>query len=123
MLRASFMLATLPMIVFAVAGTSKPQPIVPIAITTEGVTARRLDDNTFSHRWHPINAMPPAIEIHEVRYVPDVVSAVSGAAVSAPQPVMPSRHRLRTRPVRLDICRAHNMHRVMVGKYKWRCRK
>lgn len=124
MLRSSLMLAALPAIVFAIAGTSKPQPIVPVSVPTEGITARRADENTFSRRWHPIYAMPPATEVHYARE--RVVDAVFGAAKIAPQPVPPSRHRLRTRSVKLDICRAHNMRRVEIRRGRWtgwRCRR
>jgi len=123
-MRASILLATIPMIVFAITGTGKSKaPIKPMAVATEGVTAHRMDDQTFRRRWAPLQDVPPATEVRYVRE--DVVSTVSGAVKSAPQPVPPSRHRLamRSKPARLDLCARHNMRKVMVGRYRWRCRR
>src|SRR5262245_28767654 len=76
MLRASFMLATIPALVFAIAGSStsppikpQPPPLKPHAVQTEGVRAARQDDETFRRRWAPLYDVPPAIE---VRYSHDV---------------------------------------------------
>ena len=124
MLRASIMLAAIPMIVFAIMGTGKSKaPIAPITVATEGVRKIDMDTRTFNARWRPINDVPPATEVRYVRE--DVVSTVSGAVKSAPQPVPPSRHRLamRSKPARLDLCARHNMRKVMVGRYRWRCRR
>jgi hypothetical protein len=128
MLRASFMLAVIPVIVFAVAGTGKSKvPIAPITVATEGVRKIDMDTRTFNARWRPINDVPPATEVRYVRE--DVVSTVSGAVKSAPQPVPPSRHRLtmRTKPARLDVCQRHGMKRVNLkrpnGWPYWRCRR
>lgn len=130
MLRASIMLATIPVIVFAITGVGKSNaPIAQKPVATEGITARRIDDNTFRRRWAPLQDVPPATEVRYVRNAtPEgsaiVASAVSEAAVSPPA-LRPSRHRLfmRTKPARLDVCQRHNMHKMMVGKYRWRCRR
>ena len=128
-MRASIMLATIPVIVFAITGTGKSKaPIVPITVATEGVRKIDMDTRTFNARWRPINDVPPATEVRYVRNAAtegsaSVASAVSGAVKSAPQPVPPSRHRLRTRSVKLDVCQRHNMRKVMVGRYRWRCRR
>jgi hypothetical protein len=125
MLRASIMLASIPLIMFVVAGTSKPQPIIPVAVTTEAVRKIDMDTRTFKARWRPVNDIPPAIEIHEVRSVrEDVASAVTGAMKIAPQPVPPSRHRLRSRPAQLDLCGKHGLRKIYTrGGKSWRCRR
>jgi len=129
MLRASIMLAAIPVIVFAVAGTGKSKaPIAPINVATEGVRKIDMDTQTFNARWRPINDVPPATVIHEVRHVPDVAGAVSGTAGGPP--ALPSaRHRLtmRSKPARLDVCQRHGMKRVNLkrpnGWPYWRCRR
>jgi len=128
MVRWSFMLAAIPVISFAIAGVAGPRkaspPIAPVAVATEGITARREDDNTFRQRWRPLYDMPPATQ---VRYVANAresgaVDAVPGAAVSPPA-LQPSRHRrLRTKVVKLDICARHKMRKVFYGR-TWRCRR
>ena len=134
MVRWSFILALIPAVVFAIAGMAAsaikkpPAPIAvkappidigPRVVKTESIT-------TFDGRW-PFAAPPPAIE-QEIRPVArerDVVGAVSGAVETAPQPVKPSRHRrLKTKRARLDICRAHGMHKQITrGGKSWRCRR
>ena len=122
MLRASIMLAALPVIVFTIMGTGKSKaPIAPKPVQTEGVRMVRMDDATFRRRWAPLSDLPPATEVRYARK--EVADAVSGAVKIAPQPVPSSRHRLRSRPARLDVCARHHMRKVMVGKYRWRCRK
>jgi hypothetical protein len=121
-------LGALPLLVFGAAAVSRPAPsppIVPQLVKTEGVRVVRLDTRTFRARWMPVYEMLPATE---VRYRTQtvggegVVAGTVPVAAEAPQPSL-SRHRLRSRPDRLDICARHNMHRVMVGRYKWRCRR
>jgi hypothetical protein len=117
-------LGVLPLLVFGVIGLSRPAPAAPPMITkpvmSEGVTMRRMDEGTFRARWSGVADMP-ATTVTEVHYlVVQADEAVGGAgAVSAV--TLPSR-RLRTRPVRLDICQRHNMRRVNYGR-TWRCRR
>ena len=133
---------TLPLLVFGAAAMSRPAPappIVPQVVRTEGVRVIRMDSVTFRARWSPVVDMPvterltPQMEQQKltsvVRYrtqtVADggerdaVAGTVTGAVVSEPPP----RHRMRSRPVSLDICARHGQHKVMVGRYKWRCRR
>ena len=114
-------LGVLPLLVFGAVGLSRPAPAAPPVIAkpvvTEGVTMRRMDDNTFRRRWSPIADMPAAIEVRHVDRTPLV--ADSAGTVSAV--TLPSR-RLRTRAVRLDICQRHNMRKVNYGR-TWRCRR
>ena len=118
-------LGTLPLLVFGAAAMSRPAPsppIVPQLVQTEGVRVVRLDTRTFRARWSPVVDMPLATE---VRYRTQTVGGegvvagtVTGAVVSEPPP----RHRMRSRPVSLDVCARHNMRRVNYGK-RWRCRR
>jgi hypothetical protein len=94
---------------------------IPIkVVATEGIRAQRQDAETFALRWAGIALLPPATE---VRYVSEsvVVGTVPGLKPHGPsgQP----RHRLRSRLARLDVCARHNMRKVKVGKYRWRCRR
>src|SRR6185436_20011005 len=123
--------AALPLLVFGAAAVSRPAPappVVPTQVQTEGVRVIRMDSVTFRARWMPVYEMLPATE---VRYRTQTVGregavggegvvagTVPGAVVSEPPP----RHRLRSRPARLDICARHNMRRVNYGK-RWRCRR
>jgi hypothetical protein len=100
----------------AAAPAPPPVDVGPRVVRTESII-------TFDGRWAA--PPPPAIEREEVHPVrEDVVSEVTGAAVVSPPALRPSRHpRLRSRPARLDVCQRHNMRKVMVGKYRWRCRR
>ena len=127
MLRASFMLAVIPVAVFAVAGPSRPPaPIKPVVVATEGVRMIRMDSATFHARWRPLYDVPPAIE---VRYaapdVPrstaqdDVADTVARPAVQ-PRP----RHRLLSKPAGMRLCVRHGMRTVYTrGGRSWRCRR
>jgi len=118
-------LGALPLLVYAAAAVSRPAPSPPIVaqlVRTEGVRVIRMDSQTFRARWSPVVDMP----LTEVRPRTQAVGGegvvagtVTGAVVSEPPP----RHRMRSRPAGLDVCARHNMRRVMVGRYKWRCRR
>jgi len=92
-------------------------------ITSEGVTARRMDEDTFRLRWSGVAAMPPAIEVH---YVADNV--VNAGTAAEPPAIAPSRHTVQTVQtvrrvaLRSNVCSQHGMRRVTVGK-RWRCRR
>jgi hypothetical protein len=98
-----------------------PPPIKPKLVQTEGVTAARMDDTSFSLRWRPVGELPPAIEVHHAPRRVVVDSAGADQVVSPPATRLPPR-RLRSRIVRLDICQRHNMRRVNYGR-TWRCRR
>jgi len=139
-------LGTLPLLVFGAAAVSRPAtapPIVAQLVRTEGVRVIRMDSVTFRARWSPVIDMPLAVARTDVRQTvgttvsvhreqPEVrprtqtvggegvvAGTVTGAVVSEPPP----RHRMRSRSASLDVCGRHNMRRVMVGRYKWRCRR
>jgi hypothetical protein len=117
-------LGGVPLLVFGAAALSRPAPAAPPPVqklvTTEGVTLRRMDDNTFRRRWTPVNDMP-ATTVKEVHYLVVQTGEEVGSAGAVSAVTLPSR-RLRTRPVRLDICQRHNMRKVNYGR-TWRCRR
>ena len=111
-------LAMLPLLVFGGAAVLRPAPdVVPKPVQVEGVTARRMDADTFRRRW-PMDLPTPTV-IHEVP-VPAVAAA---AATPAPRPArIVRRASLRTS----DVCARHGLAKVEVirGKWKgWRCRR
>jgi hypothetical protein len=121
-------LGALPLLVYGAAAVSRPAPsppIVPQLVKTEGVRVVRLDTRTFRARWMPVYEMLPATEVR-YRTQPvggeGVVAGTVPGSAEAPQPSL-SRHRLRSRPARLDVCARHGQHKVMVNRYRWRCRK
>jgi hypothetical protein len=94
---------------------------IPVrAVATEGIRAQRQDAETFALRWAGIALLPPATEVRYVRE--NVVGTVPGLKQSHGPSGQP-RHRLRSRQARLDVCAKHNLRKVKVGKYRWRCRR
>ena len=74
----------------------------------------------------PVRVLTRTQPATEVRYrTPQPVDgeAVVAGTVTGAVGNEPPRHRLRSRSASLDICARHNMRRVMVGRYKWRCRR
>jgi len=130
MVRWSFILAAIPVVIFAIAGTGKTKAPVPIVVAKAPVidvgprVVRTESISGFDGRW----ALPPPPIDREVRHVrektDDVVDAVPVAASTAPQPVAPSRHRLKTKRAHLDLCGRHGMRKVITrGGKSWRCRR
>ena len=126
--------AALPMLVFGAAAiaVSKPAPPVPVKLVqTEGVRVIRMDSQTFRVRWSPVSDMPPATEVRYTQpaagkreHVDGGEVAVAGTVTGAAHPTaLPPRHRMRSRAASLDICARHGQRKVMVGRYKWRCRR
>lgn len=127
-MRYTFALAAMPVVVI---WATTPRPSLPLAakaVEVENIREQRMDENTFRRRWSPVADMP-ATTIREVHYLVvggeeasqhTVVGTVPGQAVDAPP--MP-RHRLRSVSLRSDICARHGQRKVMVGKYRWRCRR
>lgn len=96
--------------------------------------AKPIDPNiTFQSRWSdsatgaPMEAPRPIRIIKTVR-IPkppaEPVEEVKEVEQPIGQPVVeqPVRN-IRHRQTRSDVCRAHGMRKVMVGKYKWRCKR
>jgi len=117
-------LGAVPLLVFGAAALSRPAPAAPPVIAkpviTEGVTLRRMDDNTFRRRWSGVIDMP-ATTVTEVHYLVVQADEAVGSAGTVSAVTLPSR-RLRSRSVRLDICQRHNMRKVNYGR-TWRCRR
>lgn len=124
-------LATIPLVVFSFGYVTRERPVPVMAkpVITESIRMVRMDDSTFRRRWSVVTELPPTmveksepllIVETEVRHAVPTSVADSAGTVSAV--TLPSR-RLRSRSVRMDICARHNMRRVMVGKYRWRCRR
>ncbi len=118
-------LGVLPLVVFGAVALSRPAPAAPPVIAkpvvTETIRAVRMDDSTFRRRWSPIADMPAAT-VTEVHYLVVQTGEEVGSAGAVSAVTLPSR-RLRTRAVRLDVCARHGQRKVMVGRYKWRCRR
>jgi len=74
---------------------------------------------------------PPATEVRYARTSTENASslfggesALAGTVTGAAHPTaLPPRHRMRSRSASLDICARHGQRKVMVGRYKWRCRR
>jgi hypothetical protein len=125
MLRASFMLATIPAAVFAVVGSSQPQaPIKPVAVATEGVRMIRMDDATFRRRWDAVHTLPPAVVIHEVGG--GEAHSLTGKPVEVAARPHPPARLVKRASLRQNICARHGLKKIEVirGKWKgWRCRR
>jgi len=104
--------------------TAWPAAVPPVTvkvIRTEGVTARRLDDTTFSARWRPVIPLPAATWAKQVAADETLAGGSNVGSTTARQP----SRRIVQRAVllRRDVCARHGMRKVMVGKYRWRCRR
>jgi hypothetical protein len=131
-MRIVIALAALPLLVFGAAAVSRPAPPVPVKLVqTEGVRVIRMDSQTFRVRWSPVSDMPPATEVRYARTPTENASnviggdgAAAGTVTGAAHPTaLPPRHRMRSRSASLDVCARHGQRKVMVGRYKWRCRR
>jgi hypothetical protein len=85
---------------------------------------------TFEERWEPVAELRQApIAVKTSRTVPAEpppppplpVMAVEVEPVPAPLPAVAPR--IRPRPPERDVCGRHNMHKVYVSRWSWRCRK
>jgi len=61
----------------------------------------------------PIVAPPKKVEVEPEPQTP----------VAESHPLPTPRLVYASRPEKRDVCRVHGMRKVMVGKYKWRCRR
>jgi hypothetical protein len=124
-MRVILALAALPAVVMWAAMPSASPPVKAKPVQTEGITARRMDENTFRLRW-PID-LPPTTEVRAREHGwQDRAAQARVSASRGDDPILaPATHQTRTRraSLRTDICARHNMRRVMVGKFKWRCRR
>ena len=109
----------LPLLMWVAYPTASP-PVTVKVIRTEGVTARRLDDTTFSARWRPVIPLPAATWAKQVAADETLAGGSSRESTTARQP----SRRIVQRAVllRRDICARHGLRKVIYGK-RWRCRR
>jgi len=125
------LLAIVPLVLFggpiAVSRPTAPVPVKPVR--TENVRVIRMDATTFRGRWMPINDMPPATVIHEVKGGDALSQELTGkpveVAASAPRP--PAARIVKRASLRpTDVCARHGLRRVTYsvrGYQHWRCRR
>jgi len=125
---AALLLAAIPLLLFggpiAVSRPTAPVPVKPVR--TENVRVIRMDATTFRGRWMPINDMPPATVIHEVKGGDALSQELTGKPVEVARTSPPAVRIVKRAALRQDICSRHGMHRVTVmrGKWQgWRCRR
>lgn len=120
-MRHAIALGAIPVVVW-LAWPSPQPPIVPKAVATEGITARRLDETTFSARWRSAIELPPATARAIVVAGGQTLAGVDRESMPASRP-----HRIvRRAALRGDVCARHGMRRVTVmrGRWQgWRCRR
>jgi hypothetical protein len=125
-MRYMLALATLPVAVIWAATPKAAPPVVAKAIAIEGVTQRRMDDDTFRARWRAVADMPPMIEV-----VDNSVLLVSTDEVRVRSTDAGTAHRRRSvvsamasRPASLNICTKHGLRKVTTrGGKSWRCKR
>jgi len=127
---AALLLAVIPLVLFggpiAVSRPTAPVPVKPVR--TENVRVIRMDATTFRGRWMPINDMPPATVIHEVKGGDALSQELTGkpvvAAATPRPPAVRIVKRASLRPT--DVCARHGMRKVTYtrGRWQgWRCRR
>ena len=103
-------------IIAAIAYGRAPPPVV----------AAEPDRPSFDLIWHDA-AVPTTIKAESLRprFVQlEPVKTEPAAVVDIPEPAIRTRHRVHKRKhTERNICTRHNMKKVMVGKYRWRCRR
>ena len=85
---------------------------------------------TLQERWGntPSNVIVSPPKINTVRTIaitrePIETVEVKEVAPQIEEEIKRPHRRTRFRPARSEICRAHGMRKVYVGRYKWRCRR
>ena len=126
---AALLLAVIPLVLFggpvAVSRPTAPVPVKPVR--TENVRVIRMDTTTFRGRWMPINDMPPATVIHELKGGDALSQEITGKpveAVARPRPPAVRVRRASLRPT--ETCARHGLRRVTYsvrGYQHWRCRR
>ena len=110
-----FMLILAAIPVLTLSGGWALKPSAPKRVEAEGIRAQRMDSNTFRYRYGPVADMPPTVETKLEPLL--LVDAEERPAKSA----KPAMRTVRTQTY--SICTRHGMRKVMVGRYKWRCRR
>ena len=120
-------LAALPAAVMWAATPSSSPPVVARVVQSESIREQRQDDNTFRLRWSPVSDMPPTIEVYAREHGWQDLAGKASSSTDRGDGSMsvPATHQTRTRraSLRTDICARYGMRKVMVGRYKWRCRR
>ena len=124
MIRFSIILATIPLLTLGGGWALRPAPPAQ-AVQVEGVRAQRADADTFRYRYAPTADMPLTVETkYEPLLLVDAEEKPTVQTVQTVRTVQPQRSNRSTRVVHsYSICTRHGMRKVMVGRYKWRCRR
>ena len=124
---AALLLAAIPLVLFggpiAVSQPTAPVPVKPVR--TENVRVIRMDSTTFRGRWMPINDMPPATVIHELKGGDALSQEITGKPVEVARPP-PAVRIVRRASLRQDVCARHGQRKVTYtvrGYQHWRCRR
>jgi len=113
MIRWSIILAAIPLVTLG--GGWAMRPAAPVRVVeAEGIRAQRPDTDTFRYRYAPTADMPLTVE---TKLEPLLLVTHDPPAISAMRTV----RTVRTQTY--SICTRHGMRKVMVGRYKWRCRR
>jgi len=116
-------LAAIPVLTLSGGWALRPAPPVRV-VEAEGIRAQRMDSNTFRHRYGPVTDMPPAVETRLEPLLLVTHDPPAGAARMNERQTVGATVSVRSRVLTsYSICTRHGMHKVMVGRYKWRCRR
>jgi len=123
MIRFSIILAAIPLVTLGSGYALRPS--VPArAIEVEGVRAQRVDTDTFRYRYGPVADMPPAVETRLEPLLLVTHDPPAGAARMNERQTVGATASVRSRvSTSYSICTRHGMRKVMVGRYKWKCRR
>ncbi|RPI46979.1 MAG: hypothetical protein EHM67_00425 [Hyphomicrobiaceae bacterium] len=116
-------LAAIPVVTFSVAfALTKPKPPSPQPSYLDRVAPSDNFEQRFGSetpavtRVRTISILRPVVQTAEVAHPPPV-------ARPEIEPEPPRRRSIRYQHRSGDICGRHKMRKVMVGRYKWRCRR
>jgi hypothetical protein len=115
-----FILAAIPVLTLSGGYALRPAPPAR-AVEVEGIRAQRMDTDTFRYRYGPVADLPPAVETRlEPLLLVDAEERLTKPATNITK-------NITMRTVRVvqtySVCTRHGMRKVMVGRYKWRCRR
>ena len=96
---------------------SRPNPPRPQPIVESKYVA------SLQERWGDVDkdSPPPIRIVKTIRITKEPVETVEVKEIEPPVQVVEKPQPRQV--VRRDICSVHRMRKVMVGKYKWRCRR
>lgn len=115
-MRYAIALAAIPVVVWAAWPAPDDKPVVAKAVATEGVRARRMDDNTFSLRWRAASELPPAsVRANTV----DGGQTLADGRTRIDTVRQPSPRITRRASLRRDVCARHGMRKVNYQRGRW----